>query len=105
MIPKMNTLKSLLQDFISNIDAGNSNLTEEEMEQVIDCISKFNKGIKRISKAEACEQILHCSRSAFDKYIAMGIIPKGKKTYGFKELSWSVKDFDEALKYKGNKKD
>ena len=50
--------------------------------------------VKRISKAYACEHILHCSPATFDNYVRAGIIPKGKKEIGFNELSWSLKDFD-----------
>lgn len=57
-------------------------------------ISVLNKGVKRISKAYACEHILHCSPATFDNYVRAGIIPKGKKEIGFNELSWSLKDFD-----------
>lgn len=32
----------------------------------------------------------------FDNYIKLGLIPRGHKDYGFKELSWSEKDFDKA---------
>lgn len=42
------------------------------------------------------ERILHCSPSSFDNYIKLGLIPRGHKEYGFKELSWSEKDFDKA---------
>lgn len=52
------------------------------------------EGVKRISKAYACEHILHCSPATFDNYVRAGIIPKGKKEIGFNELSWSLKDFD-----------
>lgn len=93
-------LKKLLEESISNIDAGNSNLTEDEMNNVIKDLTKLNRGIKRISKRYACERILHCSASTFDKYIKLGLIPKGTKEYGFKELSWSEKDFDTATMYR-----
>ena len=45
---------------------------------------------------------LHCSLSTFDNYIKLGLIPPGHKEYGFKELSWSEKDFDEATLYRIN---
>ena len=32
----------------------------------------------------------------FDNYIKLGLIPRGHKEYGFKELNWSEKDFDKA---------
>ena len=97
---KLNILKRLLQESIDNIDAGNSNFSEEELNNIIKDITKLNRGIKRISKREACERILHCSPSTFDNYLKLGLIPKGHKEYGFKELSWSEKDFDEAVMYR-----
>lgn len=97
---KLNILKRLLQESIDNIDAGNSNFSEEELNNIIKDITKLNRGIKRISKREACERVLHCSPSTFDNYLKLGLIPKGHKEYGFKELSWSEKDFDEAVMYR-----
>lgn len=97
---KLNILKRLLQESIDNIDAGNSNFSEEELNNIIKDITKLNRGIKRISKREACERILHCSPSTFDNYLKLGLIPKGHKEYGFKELSWSEKDFDKAVMYR-----
>lgn len=96
---RIKILKSLLQETINNIDAGNSNKSEEELDIIVKELAKINRGIKRISKRTACESILHCSNSTFDNYIRLGIIPKGKKEQGFKELSWSESDFDEAIKY------
>lgn len=97
---KLNILKRLLQESIDNIDVGNSNFSEEELNNIIKDITKLNRGIKRISKREACERILHCSPSTFDNYLKLGLIPKGHKEYGFKELSWSEKDFDEAVMHR-----
>lgn len=98
--PKILILKKLLEECINNIDAGNSNHTERELDDIIDSISKLNRGVKRISKREACDNILHCSTSTFENYIKLGLIPKGHKSKGFKELSWSEKDFDEAAMYR-----
>ena len=97
---KIETLRKLLEESIANIDAGNSNLTEKEMDDIIKDLTKLNKGIKRISKREACDKILHCSPSTFDNYLKLGLIPKGHKEVGFKELSWSERDFDEATMYR-----
>lgn len=88
---KIRLLRGLLEEAIKNIDAGNSNHTEEELNAIIDDLTKLNRGIKRISKTYACEKILHCSSSTFDTYVKLGIIPPGHKEVGFKELSWSSK--------------
>lgn len=97
---RLKILRNLLEESIRNIDAGNSNFTEEELDVIIKDLTKLNRGIKRISKREACEKILHCSPSTFDNYLKLGLIPPGHKEYGFKELSWSEKDFDEATLYR-----
>lgn len=57
---KIRILRGLLEEAINNIDAGNSNHTEEELNEIIDDLTKLNRGIKRISKTYACEKILHC---------------------------------------------
>lgn len=98
--PRIKVLRSLLEEAIKNIDADNSNHSEEELDYIIKDLTKLNRGIKRISKREACERILHCSPSTFDNYLKIGLIPPGHKEYGFKELSWSEKDFDEATLYR-----
>lgn len=100
---RLRILKELLQETINNIDSGNTNKSEEELDCIIKDLTKLNRGIKRISKREACERILKCSASTFDNYIKLGLIPKGHKEYGFKELSWSEKDFDDATMYRINK--
>ena len=53
----LDAVKNQLQNAISNIDAGNSNLNEEEMEELVKTLSVLNKRVKRISKAYACEHI------------------------------------------------
>ena len=97
---KLKILRELLQESIDKIDAGNSNNSEEELEEIIKFMTKMNKGIKRISKREACEKYLHCSPSTFDNYLKLGLIPPGHKEIGFKELSWSENDFNDATKYR-----
>lgn len=97
---RLRILRKLLEESINNIDAGNSNHSEKELDAIIKDLTKLNRGIKRISKREACEKILKCSPSTFDNYIKIGLIPKGHKEAGFKELSWSERDFDEATMYR-----
>lgn len=40
-----------------------------------------------LSKAQACDY-LKVSRSTFDQMIRNGLIPKGEKHRGLKELTW-----------------
>ena len=90
-------IKKLLLQVIDNIDAGNSNITEEEGVQIIDTIRELTDKQKRLSKYQAC-QYLNISRATFDNYVKEGKLPKGKKQLGFKELSWSYNDLDKFIK-------
>lgn len=87
------SIEKELQHSIENIDAGNSEITEEELVELVKLLATINKGGERISKTIACEKILHCSPSTFDNYVREGIIPPGRKVAGFKELSWTESDF------------
>lgn len=84
---KLKVLRKVLEEAIDNIDASNSNHSDDELDDIISSLTKLNRGIKRISKREACERILHCSPSSFDNYIKLGLIPRGHNEYGFKELN------------------
>lgn len=78
---------------IDNIDAGNSNLTEEEALNAIKILKDYTDKTKRLSKYQAC-QYLNISRAKFDNLVREGKIPRGKHQIGFKELSWSERDLD-----------
>lgn len=97
---RLKLIRELLVEAINKIDSGNSNHNPDELDVIIKDLTKLNRGIKRISKREACDKILHCSSSTFDNYLKLGLIPPGHKEVGFKELSWSEKDFDDATLYK-----
>lgn len=78
---------------VEDIDAGNTNLNEEEAIELTDTIVRLVDRTRRISKYEAC-QYLNISRATFDNYVREGKLPKGTKEAGFKELSWSRKELD-----------
>lgn len=86
-------IRNLLQAIIDKIDAGNSNITEEQAIEIVDVIKHYTDKEERVSKYEACI-FLGISRSTFDHYVNMGVLPKGKKQQGFKELSWSKKELE-----------
>ena len=69
-------IRELLIKIIDNIDAGNSNLSEEEAIQAIEYIKELTDKDKRLSKYEAC-RYLNISRATFDNYVRDGKIPKG----------------------------
>lgn len=87
----MNILKNELQRIIDNIDTGNSNIpNEEELEEILDLINKATNTQNKLSKYQAMKY-LNVSRATFDRLVADGKIPKGKKEQGFKELFWEKK--------------
>lgn len=92
-------IRKLLLDVVDEIDAGNSNLTEEEALKAIETLKAFTNKDKRLSKYAACKY-LNISRATFDNYVREGKLPKGKHDAGFKELSWDIKDLDEFIKSK-----
>lgn len=93
----LKVIRSLLLKIVDNIDAGNSNLSEEEALQAIDYLKELTNKEKRLSKYEAC-RYLNVSRATFDNYVRAGRLPRGKHEAGFKELSWSKKDLDAFIK-------
>ena len=95
-------IRSLLQNCIDRIDAGNSNLSAEEEIEIIELLKKYTNKDRKFSKYQACKY-LNISRATFDKYIREGKIPKGKKEAGFKELFYLESDLREFVKtYKRN---
>ena len=90
-------LKSILIQFIKDIDTGNTNISEEEQKKIIQLFQEINQ--QELSKIEASNYI-GVSRATFDNYITKGLIPKGHKRQGFKELSWNKSDLDNFNKNK-----
>ena len=93
----MGLIRSLLQNCIDRIDAGNSNLSAEEEIEIIELLKKYTNKDRKFSKYQACKY-LNISRATFDKYIREGKIPKGKKEAGFKELFYLESDLREFVK-------
>ena len=94
---------NILQKMISNvlrktaddIDAGVYSCEEQDILHSLDALSNLNSQ-REFSKEEACKY-LNMSRSTFDTNIRNGIIPKGQKRLGFKELSWTKADLEKAI--------
>ena len=86
----LQAIKKLLLGVVADIDAGNSNIDEEEAIQ----IAKALKSMRRdnpMSKYQAYTY-LNMSRAKFDGLVREGKLPKGRKIPGWKELIWYKKD-------------
>lgn len=92
----MKIVSNILREKADDIDAGNSNLTEDELSEILDQMTHLSTKNARMSKDQACSY-LNVSRATFDNYVRNGDIPRGKKQRGFKELSWNKLDLDKAI--------
>ena len=79
---------------VDDIDAGNSEMSEKELYEVTDLLKRYNFRDKYISKYQAFTY-LNISRAKFDNLVREGVLPRGKKIEGFKELQWSLKEIKE----------
>ena len=84
----------MLHQIANDLDSDVYQSSDEEVSTAISQLAQFNTN--RLSKAQACDY-LGISRSTFDDRVKRGLIPKGQKVQGFKELSWSQAEL-ESLK-------
>lgn len=90
----MNLIRTILQNWINDIDAGNTNLSYEQQCSLIRLMSNVDLGQENeMNKTEAADYI-GVSRATFDNYVRDGFIPKGKQIGKFKELRWYKSDLD-----------
>lgn len=75
-------VSKMLREVADKIDGGNCELSLEEANDILNILAH-----NVMSKATACDY-LNLSRSRFDDLVRDGIIPKGCKRKGFKELVW-----------------
>lgn len=65
---KLRTLRKVLEEAISNIDAGNSNHDEKELDEIIKFMTKLNRGVKCIAKAMECLEDMRGGNSYHERY-------------------------------------
>lgn len=93
----LQTIKRLLLGIIDDIDAGNTDLNEEEALKIAKTLKTMVRKDIPMSKYQAYTY-LNISRATFDNLVREGKIPRGKKIPGFKELVWQKKDLKKMLK-------
>lgn len=89
----LRVIRNLLLKIVDNIDAGNSNITENEAMELVRVLQSYTDKTIKMSKYQAC-QYLNISRATFDNYVREGRLPRGKKESGFKELFYTQRDLD-----------
>ena len=90
---KQELLKTTLQAVIDNLDCGNSKLSDEQCDELLNVINKATNTQNKLSKYQACKY-LGISRSTFDNMVREGKLPEGQKEQGFKELFWTKESLD-----------
>lgn len=94
----LDIIRKLLLEIINDIDTDNSNITDSEAQTIINYLRDLRDlRDPKISKYQAC-QYLNVSRATFDNLVREGVIPKGQKQVGFKELFWRKGDLKTLLK-------
>lgn len=87
----INVLKNILQAIIDKIDAGNSNLTEEQIIMVVDMLKPYTLYEPYTTAAKA-HTYLGISMKTFRNLIKTGELPKGIKEAGDSSLKWLKTD-------------
>lgn len=93
------TLSHLFRNLADNIDAGNTNITENEMIEICELISNSSNPEEKLSKYQTAD-LLGVNHKTVDYYVRKGYITKGRQEVGFKEVFWYKKDI---LKFKEEK--
>ena len=90
----MKIIRTILQKWIDDIDADNTNLSYEQQCNLIRLMSNVDIGKENeMNKTQAAEYLGVC-RATFDNYVRDGFIPQGRQIGKFKELRWYKSDLD-----------
>ena len=93
----LKAVRKVLVELIERIDSGQCATTEEQEMMFLNLCTMIADKDRRVSKYDACRH-LGVSRAKFDRMIKDGKLPPGKKTTGWKELSWSLKELDDKAR-------
>ena len=88
-------LSSILRKCADGLDAGNTPLSEDEMQDLLDAVRRITD--QKMSKYQAA-RYLNMNTKKFDYKVSKGLIPKGRKEAGFKEIFWYKTDLEDIPK-------
>lgn len=86
------TIAKLFRDIANKFDDDTCELSEDEAMDIINIVAH-----EALSKEEACIY-MNLKTSRFDDLVRDGIIPKGVKRKGWKELRWYKNDLIKVIK-------
>jgi predicted DNA-binding transcriptional regulator AlpA len=87
-------IRTILQKWIDDIDADNTNLSYQQQCDIIRLMSNVDIGQENEMNKTQAADYLGVSRATFDNYVRDGFIPRGKQVGDFKELRWYKSDLD-----------
>lgn len=85
-------IAKLLRDIANKLDNDTCELTEDEAMDIVNVLAH-----EALSKEEACIY-MNLKTTRFDDLVRDGIIPKGVKRKGWKELRWYKDDLIKVIK-------
>ena len=91
----LDIIKKALLQIVQDIDDGNCNMSDADMQSAIMMLQSMNNRTKLLNRTEAAEY-LHISQRTFDRHVHDGIIPKGKHTRGDKQITWTTTELDKV---------
>ena len=71
-------IRAILQKFIDDLDADNTNIDYEQECEILRLLSNVNIGQENEMNKTQAADYLGVSRATFDNYVRDGFIPKGK---------------------------
>lgn len=87
----LQAIKQQLLRIVDDIDAGNSNIDEDDAIKLVKALKQYSRKDMPMSKYQAYTY-LGISRATFDNLVREGKLPRGRKVPGFRELQWYKKD-------------
>lgn len=97
----LSILSQLLRERADAIDAGNSRISEEQENLIIDLMTRMSNPKEKLSKEQALKYLKdhNCkiSRATFDNYVKEGKIPEGRHELGFNPKFWYACDLDDFI--------
>ncbi|MBQ3949122.1 MAG: hypothetical protein II661_01485 [Bacteroidales bacterium] len=84
-------IKQQLLRIVYDIDAGNSNIDEDDAIKLVKALKQYSRKDIPMSKYQAYTY-LGISRATFDNLVREGKLPRGRKVPGFRELQWYKRD-------------
>lgn len=93
---ELQVLDDMLMNIHDRIRSGECLTNKQQTQRAIDFLQLIANKKEAFSK-EMARKYVGVSRATFDRLVAEGKIPKGRKRLGWKELAWFPSDLDKYI--------